>query len=423
MRENEKSDSRDIFAASRLPEFRSFILMRFFFTFSFQMQTIILGYYVYELTKDPMSLGLIGLFEAIPSIGIALYGGYVVDKYDKRKLLVMILLGFILCSTVILIVTVPYFKFSQISILCLIYAMVFGIGICRGFIRPATFAIMSQLVPKEHYANSTTWYNSSGQVASILGPMAGGFIYGIFGISFAFLAVLSLLILSFITIFFLKSQPPATTMQGSLSESLMQGLRFVTSNKMMLGAMSLDFFSVFFGGAIALLPVFAETILKVGSEGLGLLRSAEAIGAISCLFFLTKLPVMNKPWRNLLVAVTGFGLSIICFGFSKNFYISLVSLFFIGAFDSVSVVIRSTIMQLITPVGMRGRVSAINSVFIGSSNEIGAFESGVTAKLMTLVPAVIFGGSMTIFVAFVAWTKTKKLMKLELKDLNSEEHV
>ena len=212
-------------------------------------------------------------------------------------------------------------------------------------------------------------------------------------------------------------------MQGSLSESLMQGLRFVTSNKMMLGAMSLDFFSVFFGGAIALLPVFAETILKVGSEGLGLLRSAEAIGAISCLFFLTKLPVMNKPWRNLLVAVTGFGLSIICFGFSKNFYISLVSLFFIGAFDSVSVVIRSTIMQLITPVGMRGRVSAINSVFIGSSNEIGAFESGVTAKLMTLVPAVIFGGSMTIFVAFVAWTKTKKLMKLELKDLNSEEHV
>jgi MFS family permease len=413
---------KDPYAALRYKEFRSYLGMRFFFTFAYQMQAVIIGFHIYHLTKDPLALGLVGLCEAIPAIGIALYGGYVADKSEKRGLLLKVFLGVFMCSLVMLIVTSqkmhPYFPVSYI--VPTMYLMVFGIGIARGFFSPATFSLMAQIVPKEIYPNSSTWNSSSWQAASILGPAAGGLIYGFYGITATYTIIMLFIAIALVCIFFLKAHPPAYIPKESIVKSLTEGVHFVFKNKMMLAAMSLDLFSVFFGGAVALLPVFANDILKVGSEGLGLMRAAASSGAVITMFAMTRFSPMNKPWRNLLIAVTGFGTSIICYGLSKNFYVTLAFLFMEGAFDSVSVIIRSTIMQLLTPDQMRGRVSAVNSMFIGSSNEIGAFESGLTAKLMRTVPAVVFGGTMTILVAGVTYFKTKGMVKLSIEEINED---
>ena len=411
-------------AALKYKEFRSYLGMRFFFTFAYQMQAVIIGFHIYHLTKDPLALGLIGLAEAIPAIGVALYGGYVADKSETRGLLLKIFSGVFLCSIILLTVTMksmsPYFPVR--FVVPVMYLMVFGIGLARGFFGPATFSLMGQIVPKKLYANAATWSSSSWQVASILGPLTGGMVYGFFGITPTFIVIVAFIFCSLVCIFFLNTHPPTFIPKESIKKSLTEGIRFVFNNKMMLAAMSLDLFSVFFGGAVALLPVFANDILKVGPEGLGLMRAAASLGAVSTMLVMIVFPPTERPWRNLLFAVTGFGFSIICYGISKSFYITLFFLFCEGAFDSVSVVIRSTIMQLLTPDQMRGRVSAVNSMFIGSSNEIGAFESGLTAKLMRTVPAVVFGGSMTIAIAGATWLKTKGLLKLKMDDIKPPEN-
>lgn len=413
----------DPYAALRYPEFRSYLGMRFFFTFAYQMQAVIIGFHIYHLTKDPLALGLVGLCEAIPAISIALYGGYVADKSEKRGLLLKVFAGVFLCSLIMLVVTTSQMHaYVPVSyIVPIMYLMVFGIGIARGFFSPATFSLMAQIVPKKLYPNSSTWNSSSWQAASILGPATGGLIYGFYGITATYCVILVFIAIALVCIFFLRPHPPTYIPKESIVKSLTEGVHFVFKNKMMLGAMSLDLFSVFFGGAVALLPVFANDILKVGSEGLGFMRAAASSGAVITMLVMTRFSPMNKPWRNLLIAVTGFGTSIICYGLSKNFYLTLLFLFMEGAFDSISVIIRSTIMQLLTPDEMRGRVSAVNSMFIGSSNEIGAFESGLTAKLMRTVPAVVFGGSMTILVAGITYLKTKSLMKLTLQEINDQQ--
>jgi MFS family permease len=397
--------------------------MRFFFTFAYQMQAVIIGFHIYHLTKDPLALGLVGLCEAIPAISIALYGGYVADKSEKRGLLLKVFTGVFLCSLIMLVITTNQMHaYVPVSyIVPIMYLMVFGIGIARGFFSPATFSLMAQIIPKKLYPNSSTWNSSSWQAASILGPATGGLIYGFYGITATYSVILAFIAIALVCIFFLKPHPPTYIPKESIVKSLTEGVHFVFKNKMMLGAMSLDLFSVFFGGAVALLPVFANDILKVGSEGLGFMRAAASSGAVITMLAMTRFSPMNKPWRNLLIAVTGFGTSIICYGLSKNFYLTLLFLFMEGAFDSISVIIRSTIMQLLTPDEMRGRVSAVNSMFIGSSNEIGAFESGLTAKLMRTVPAVVFGGSMTILVAGITYLKTKGLMKLTLQEINEQQ--
>jgi MFS family permease len=416
----EKQDP--FYAVLLFREFRSFLGMRFFFTFAYQMQAVIIGFHIYHLTKDPLALGLVGLCEAIPAIGIALYGGYVADKSEKRGLLLKVFFGVLLCSLVMLLVTAKSMQeyVPTSYIIPIMYCMVFGIGVARGFFSPATFSLMAQIIPKRLYPKSSTWNSTSWQLASILGPMAGGLIYGFYGITVTYFVIVAFISISLVCIFFLKPHPPTFIPKESIVKSLTEGVQFVFKNKMMLGAMSLDLFSVFFGGAVALLPVFANDILKVGPEGLGMMRAAASLGAVLTMLTMTVFSPMNKPWRNLLIAVTGFGTSIICYGLSKNFYLTLALLFMEGAFDSVSVIIRSTIMQLLTPDEMRGRVSAVNSMFIGSSNEIGAFESGLTAKLMRTVPAVVFGGSMTIVVAGITYLKTKGLMKLSLQDINEQ---
>lgn len=413
-------DKQDPYAALRFKEFRSYMGMRFFFTFAYQMQAVIIGFHIYHLTKDPLALGLIGLCEAIPSIGIALYGGYIADKSEKRALLLKIFIGVFLCSLVMTIVTLQQMHtYVPVKyIVPVMYLMVFGIGIARGFYSPAAFSIMGQVVPKELYPNSSTWNSSAYMTASIAGPAVGGLIYAFFGVTVTYCVILFFILIALGCIAFLKKHPPRYIPKESIMKSLTEGVQFVFKSKMMLGAMSLDLFSVFFGGAVALLPVFANDILKVGSEGLGFMRASASAGAVLTMFVMTRISPMRKPWRNLLIAVVGFGTSIICYGLSKNFYLTLMFLFAEGSFDSVSVLIRSTIMQLLTPDEMRGRVSAVNSMFIGSSNEIGAFESGLTAKLMRTVPAVVFGGCMTILVAGITYSKTKSLLGLTLDDIS-----
>ncbi|RZK41285.1 MAG: MFS transporter [Pedobacter sp.] len=417
------SEKKDPFAALRFREFRAYLGIRFFFTFAYQMQAMVLGLHIYHITRDPLPLAFIGLCEAIPAITIALYGGYVADKSEKKGLLLKIFSGVLLCSLVMLISTSEKAELANKTVLPILYAMIFCIGLARGFFGPTTFSLMGQIIPKELYPNGATWSSSSWQFASILGPAAGGLVYGYYGITPSYVIIVSFILIALVCILFLKKHFPIFLPKESIFKSLTEGVQFVFKSKMMLAALSLDLFSVFFGGAIALLPIIAVDVLKVGSEGAGIMRAAVAVGSVTTMLIMTRYPPMNKPWRNLLIAVTGFAISIICYGLSTSFYLTLFFLFCEGAFDSVSVVIRSTIMQLLTPDQMRGRVSAVNSMFIGSSNEIGAFESGLTAKLMRTVPAVVFGGSMTLVVALITYLKTKNLLPLRLSDIKPADKI
>jgi MFS family permease len=419
--EGDRPVKADPFAALRYKDFRFYLGMRFFFTFAYQMQAVIIGFYIYQVTKNVFDLGLVGLCEAIPAIGIALYGGYVADKSEKRKMLLSISVLVLLASLVMFVVTMKSMSayVHKDWIVPVIFFMIFLNGIARAFYGPATFTIYAHSIPRELYPNGSTWSSSSWQIASILGPAAGGLIYGFYGISAAFTVILIFLLVSIALIYMLKSYPPVYVPKESIWKSLSEGIDFVFKSKMMIWAMSLDLFSVFFGGAVALLPVFANDILKVGSQGLGVMRAMSSLGAVLTMLAMARFSPMGKPWRNLLIAVTGFGLSIICFGLSRSFYLSLLFLFTEGAFDSISVIIRGTIVQLLTPDHMRGRVSAVNSMFIGSSNEIGAFESGTAAKLLGTVPSVIFGGSMTLAIVTITWLKTKKLVPLSLNEIQT----
>lgn len=419
--EGDSQPKNDSFAALRYKDFRAYIGMRFFFTFAFQMQAVIIGFYIYQLTKSVFALGLVGLCEAIPAIGIALYGGYVADKSEKRKMLLIIVSLVFFTSFILFMVTMKSMSgyIHKDLIVPTIYSMIFLNGLARAFYGPATFTVYSHSIPKQLYPNGSTWSSSSWQIASILGPATGGLVYGFYGITAAFYIILTVLSLSLMLVYLLRSYPPVFIPKENIWKSLSEGISFVFKSKMLIWAMSLDLFSVFFGGAVALLPVFANDILKVGSQGLGIMRATSSLGAVLTMLTMAKFSPMGKPWRNLLIAVTGFGLSIICFGLSRSFYLSLLFLFTEGAFDSVSVIIRGTIMQLLTPDHMRGRVSAVNFMFIGSSNEIGAFESGTAAKLLGTVTSVIFGGSMTLAIVTITYFKTKKLIPLSLNEIQT----
>ena len=412
---------KDPFIALRYKDFRSYLGIRFFFTFAYQMQAVILGFYIYHITNSAFAIGIIGLCEAIPAVSIALFAGYTADKSEKKAMLTKIFLAVFLSSLVIFIVTLKSMSgyIHAGWIVPIIYTMVFCNGVARAFYGPSAFTVMANSVPKEIYPNSSTWNSSSWQIASILGPLTGGLIYGFYGITAVYCLILLFLLVALTCVLFLKRYPPVFVPKESIWVSLSEGLSFVFNNKMMIGAMSLDLFSVFFGGAVALLPVFAHEILKVGPQGLGIMRATTSLGAVLVMLAMARFSPMGRPWRNLLIAVTGFGLSIICFALSRNFYLSLFFLFTEGAFDSVSVLIRGTIMQLLTPDHMRGRVSSVNQMFIGSSNEIGEFESGTAARLMGTVPSVLFGGSMTLLVVTITYLKTKRLIPLSLNEISA----
>lgn len=416
---------RDPYAALRFKEFNIFLVLRFILVFGWSMQFIIIEWQVYSITKDPLSLGIIGLMEIIPAFSMALFAGHIVDQKEKRNLLLKCIGLFSLISLGLFLITSTSVEkvWSTTTTLYAIYCFVFMGGLLRAFFGPTIFSLVALIVPKKAYPNAATWNSSTWQMASVLGPAFAGFTINWLGVHWSLCIVFGLVILSFILLFGISKKPVLNPKIGEpLVQSLKEGVRFVFKTKAILGAISLDMIAVLFGGAVALLPVFAQDILKVGSEGFGMLRAAPAVGAFMTMLVTAYIPISKHAGLKLLVAIFGFGISIIVFGLSSIFWISLVALFFSGVTDGVSMVIRQTILQLKTPDHMRGRVSSVNSMFVGSSNELGAFESGVTAKLMGTVTAVVFGGAMTLTTVITTGIVSPTFRKLDLqKDLEAHE--
>ena len=410
--------STDAFAALKVREFSYFLSFRFFVTIATLMQSVIVGWQVYELTHNPLDLGLIGLAEAIPAICIALFAGHIADKYNRKTIILIALLTFLAGVLMLIACSIEQFGLLRKLGVWPIFVIVGLGGFARGFIYPSAMGLMAQIVPRSLYANSATWNSVLWHIGAVTGPAIGGLIYGFKGVEAAYFGVLFFTIVALLMMIPIKKKPIILSEKvETLKERLLTGLRFVFSNQVMLGAMSLDMFAVLFGGAVAMLPVFANEVLHVGPEGLGILRAAPAVGSICMSFFLAYYPPLKHAGKSLLFGVTGFGVSIILFALSTNFYLSLILLMFSGMFDNISVVIRQTIMQLMTPDDVRGRVASVNSIFIGSSNEIGSFESGLAASLMGLIPSVIFGGAMTLMVVSVTALIAPVLRKLNLSTL------
>lgn len=398
----------------RYQEFRSYLTMRVALIMALNMQLTIVSYLIYQLTKDPLSLGIIGVCEVIPAIGCSFFTGHIADINEKRNMLMWCLLAFIGIAAIYILLSLPTLQLSigVRNTIVAMYACVFAGGAVRAFASPANFALMGLLVPRKHYPNASTWSSTAWQLGAVIGPLVGGAIMAAWGYSISFTIVLIILSVAFVAIFRIKRKPLLTKPKTPVLQSLKEGLKFVFNTQIVLAALALDMFAVLFGGAVALLPVYASDILNVGEVGFGWLRAAPGIGAIITLMILSLIPLKNNAGKKLLLSIGGYGISIIIFGISTNFYLSFVMLMLGGMLDAVSVVIRWTILQLHTPDDMRGRVAAVNTMFISSSNELGAAESGFTARLMGTVTAVVFGGIMTVGIVAFTSIKAPKLRKL-----------
>ena len=412
----------DPYAALRYKEFNIFLLIRFILVIGWSMQFIIVEWEVYSLTKDPLSLGLIGLAEVIPAVSMALFAGHIVDQNEKKRLFVYAIFAFFLIALGYYFITSPYVysMYESKEIVLGIYLLVFLGGFIRAFFGPIIFSLVALIVPKKIYPNAATWSSSTWQLAIVTGPALAGFSIAWIGVhdsmGFVLVAILAGLLLTI----FIKKKPILNPKIGEpILQSLKAGLAFVYRTKAILAAITLDMVAVLFGGAIALLPIYAQDILEVGSEGFGILRAAPAVGSVLMMFVSAYIPLTKNAGKKLLLAIFGFGLSIIAFGVSSIFWVSVIALFLYGVTDGVSMIIRQTILQLKTPDEVRGRVASVNSIFVGSSNELGAFESGLTAKLMGTVQAVVFGGLMTILTVGFTTIKFPDFRKLDLtKDMN-----
>nr|WP_315198096.1 MFS transporter [uncultured Flavobacterium sp.] len=417
---------KDPYAALRYREFNVFLLLRFAMVFAWSMQFIIIEWEVYSLTKSALSLGMIGLMEVIPAIGMALFAGHIVDQKEKKSMLLKCILGFSIISFGLFLMTWPKVVsgWSTNTVLYSIYFLVFLGGLVRSFLGPTIFSLLSLIVPKKVYPNAATWSSSVWQIGAVVGPAVAGFSITWIGVHWSMCSIFACSILALLTLTQISAKPILNPKIGEpIMESLKEGVKFVFTNKSILGALTLDMVAVLFGGAVALLPIFAQDILKVGPEGFGILRAAPAVGALLTMFISAHLPFYKNAGIKLLAAIFAFGVCIIVFGLSTWFWLSVFALFFSGVADGISVVIRQTILQLKTPDHMRGRVSAVNSIFVGSSNELGAFESGLTAKLMGAVSAVVFGGSMTLLVVIFTGIKLPGFRTLDLqKDLEEHEN-
>jgi MFS family permease len=411
--------SNDPYAALRFKEFRVFLVVRFSMVFAWTMQFVVIEWEVYSLTKDPFSLGIIGLMEVIPAVAMALFAGHVVDQNEKKGLLVKCILGFSIISLGLFFVTWKDVT-SQMSkdyILYIIYFLVFLGGVVRAFIGPTIFSLFSLLVPKRIYPNAATWSSSIWQMGAVIGPAVGGFAIHLIGVNNSMFLIVGFSVIALVALSQIPKKPILNPNIGEpIMRSLKEGVKFVMSTKVILGALTLDMFAVLFGGAMALLPIYAQDILHVGSQGFGVLRAAPAVGALIIMFTSAHFPLTKNAGLKLLGAIFVFGVCIIVFGLSTSFWISVIALFLSGAADGISMVIRQTILQLRTPDAMRGRVASVNSIFVGSSNELGAFESGLTAKLMGTVTAVVFGGVMTIVTVVSTGLISPAFRKLDLQE-------
>jgi len=403
----------DPYAALRIPNFRWFVGSLMAMTVATQIQAVVVGWQIYDLTHDPLSLGLIGLAEAVPFVAVALFAGHVADRMNRLRISLAALAALFLCSVALLGFSLRPGVITAERVWP-IYLVIFLSGIARSFLQPARSALGAELVPRDLYPNAVTWRSSSWQLATVVGPAIGGLVYGFGSATAAYGVDAAIMAAGLIALAWMQHPPrPAAPPTEPFMESLTTGIRFVRGQPVILGALSLDLFSVLFGGAVALLPVFAAEILYVGPEGLGVLRAAPAVGAVVMSLVLAHLPPLRRAGRALLIGVAVFGLSIIGFGLSRNFLLSIALLAASGMADTVSVVIRSTLLQVLTPDHLLGRVSSVNAIFIGSSNEIGAFESGTAARLLGAVPAVVLGGIATLVVVAVTAVKVPGLRRLK----------
>lgn len=402
-------------------DFRLLVLTRMFGVMALQSQAIIVGWQIYSITKDPFMLGLTGLTEAVPAIACALFAGHVVDSSKPHRIF-MIALGILSLNLIAFtliaggIIDVP-----GGNILPWMFAGVFISGLARSFIMPSSFSLLAKIVTRKDMPAASAWLGSAFQIAAISGPAMAGIIYGGYGPLSAWVMAAGLMVSAFLMMAALRTRPDnrAGEKREPAAKSIKEGWAFILQNPVLLSVMVLDMFAVLFGGAVAMLPAYADQILHVGPQGLGALRAAPAIGAIATALLFAVRPMQRFSAKRLLWVVTGFGICIIGFGLSEYFWLSMIFLALSGAFDSVSMIIRSTIMQLLTPDRMRGRVSSVNSMFIISSNEIGAFESGVAAKFLGLVPSVVLGGIGTLLVVAVTALLSPQLRKTII-DANEE---
>lgn len=413
-----KTLSKDPYAALKYPEFVFLISTNSLLTIAALIQEVVVGYELYKLTHDPLTLGFIGLAEALPYISVALFGGHFADRREKRTMMQLSLSLIMLCSLSLIWVVHTFYnhELGQSTFLILVYGIFALIGFARGFYSPTSSSLKAFLTPREVYSNAASWSSTIWQVGAIIGPGVAGFLYAYLGLITTLWIVVGLLIMCGLMLSMISKKPipEQETEHANIFKSIGEGIDFVMKNKMILYSISLDLAAVLFGGVIAILPVFAEDILKVGAEGLGVLRAAPSVGAVLTIFMTAYFPPTHHAWRNMLIAVAGFGVATIVFAVSTNFWLSIVMLFFTGAFDAISVVVRQTIMQVIPPDNMRGRVGAVNSVFVSSSNEIGAFESGLAASLLGTVPSVLVGGGLTMVIVIAVWSKSKELFNTKL---------
>jgi len=380
-----------------------------FFTLGSRALAVVIGFQIYKITHSAMALGWLGLVEAIPALSLVLIGGYVADHFSRRKILLITRAASCACGLALAALSAQSYAHSLIGL----YSVIFAAGIARGFADPASTAFEAQVVPKTMTAHASSWISSAWVGCSVIGPAIIGFVFDAWGAYGSYLLITGFFILSWISTRAIGPKPQVMPEHKEpLLKSISMGWRFVLSHQPFWAAMALDLIAVLFGGVIAILPIFASDILHVGAKGLGLLNAATSVGALGMMLYATKHPPMARAGRNLLLTVAGFGLSILIFGFSKNFLLSLAALALSGAFDGISMVIRRSMVRLLSPDDMRGRISAVSWVFICSSNELGAFESGMVAAWIGAIPCVAIGGVVTLAVAALTAWLAPQLRKL-----------
>jgi MFS family permease len=402
----------DPYSALRVPDFRRFITCLILQTLATMIQSVVVGWQVYQVTHDPLSLGLVGLAEALPFIAMALPAGQAADRYDRRSICVSALVVLTGCAAALGWMTWQHLIHP--GTVWVVYGVMFASGIARSFLQPTRTALSADLVAREQYLNAITWRSSTWQFAAVAGPALGGLLLGYAGATTAYVVAMILLLSSSTAMMRIaKRRRPDTTRDAATFGHLIEGIHFLRTQPVLIGALTLDLFSVLFAGAEALLPIFATDILHVGAEGLGILRAAPAVGSVLMSIYLSFRPMQNKAGWTMIISVGLYGVCISAFGLSTSFLLSVALLALSGIFDNVSVVMRGTLLQTLTPNHLLGRVAAVNAIFIGSSNEVGAFESGVAARILGTVPAVVLGGVVPlIVVSIIAW-RVPSLRRLE----------
>ena len=400
----------------RMREFRALLGARLTSGLAMSALATVVAYQTYVITHDPLSLGWLGLVEAIPALSLVLFGGHVADRRDRRSIVLVTSALMVGCAILLALISTDPGQFG----LAAIFGVIFIQGVAGGFERPALSAFEAQVIPLRQTALGASWASSVSQLGGICGPALGGIAYAVIGVTNTYLLLAALLVGTVGSVALIGRKPmPEPEVGESVVQRMLHGVRYVFHSRILVGSMALDLFAVFFGGAVAMLPIFASDILKVGPIGLGILRTSPSIGALLLMLIATRRPPAARAGATLLVCVAGFGLSIVVFALSGSFLLSVVALFVSGVTDGVSMIVRSVIVRVASPEHLRARIAAVNWVFIGASNELGAFESGVAARLMGVVPSVLAGGLVTLAVVGLVAMLVPELRHLDLRDLDA----